>query len=260
MEPVKDYKKEIITLTRENIGKEHICCAFSDKKCQSSYESKKSWLKKEFDNGYVFRRLDERAKVFIEYVPAEKAWLPVVAPNYLMINCLWVSGQYKGKGYAKALLQSAIDDAKQQGKEGLVTVVGTAKLPFMSDTKWLLRQRFETVDKLSYGFSLLALKINKKAANPAFAESVSSGECPEKNGLVVYYSNRCPFTEYHVNTELTKTADKRNIPLKIIKLESMEQAQSAPTPATIFSLFYNGKFVTTDISVCMDSRFDKLKF
>jgi len=29
--------------------------------------------KKEFVNGYVFRRLDARAKVFIEYVPAEYA-------------------------------------------------------------------------------------------------------------------------------------------------------------------------------------------
>jgi hypothetical protein len=38
----------------------------------------------------------------------------------------------------------------------------------------------------------------------------------------------------------------------------MEQAQAAPTPATIFSLFLDGKFVTTDISVCMDSRFDKI--
>ena len=81
-----------ITLTKENIANEHICCAFSDKKCKDSYELKKEWLKKEFDNGYVFRRIDERAKVFIEYGPAEKAWVPVNAPNYLMINCFWVSG------------------------------------------------------------------------------------------------------------------------------------------------------------------------
>jgi len=38
----------------------------------------------------------------------------------------------------------------------------------------------------------------------------------------------------------------------------LEQAQSAPTPATIFSLFYNAEFITTDLSVCMDSRFDKI--
>ena len=249
---------KFITLTKENIGKEHICCAFSDKKCKDSYELKKEWLKKEFDNGYVFRRLDERAKVFIEYVPAERAWIPVDAPNYLMINCFWVSGQYKGKGYAKALLQSAVEDAGQQGKDGLVTVVGTTKFHFMSDTKWLLQQGFETVEKLPYGFSLLALKLNPQAVNPQFGKSVSSGECENKEGITVYYSNRCPFTEYYMNTELIKTAGNRNLPLKMIKFETMEEAQSSPTPATIFSLFYNGKFITTDISVCLDSRFDKI--
>lgn len=90
-----------ITLTKENIADEHICCAFSDKKCKDSYELKKAWLKKEFDNGYVFRRIDERAKVFIEYGPAEKAWVPVSAPNYLMINCFWVSGKYKDAGMVR---------------------------------------------------------------------------------------------------------------------------------------------------------------
>ena len=92
---------KFITLTKENIGKEHICCAFSDKKCADSYEAKKKWLKREFDNGYVFRRLDERAKVFIEYCPAEKAWIPVTAPNFLMINCFWVSGQSRVKDMPK---------------------------------------------------------------------------------------------------------------------------------------------------------------
>ena len=187
-----------LTLTKENIETEHICCAFSDKKCKESYELKKEWLKREFDNGFVFRRLDERAKVFIEYVPAEKAWIPVDAPGYLMINCFWVSGQYKGKGYGKALLQSAIDDAKEQGKHGLVTVAGTSKFHFMSDTKWLLKQGFETVDKLPYGFSLLVLKINPDALNPSFKKCVSTGECEDKDGVVVYYTNRCPFAEYHV--------------------------------------------------------------
>ena len=130
---------KFITLTKENIENEHICCAISDKKCIESYEAKKQWLKKEFDNGYVFRRLNERAKVFIEYGPAEKAWIPVTAQNFLMVNCFWVSGQYKGKGYAKALLQTALEEAKTQKKDGLVTVVGTKKFHFMSDTKWLLR-------------------------------------------------------------------------------------------------------------------------
>lgn len=141
-----------ITLTEDNIDKEHICCAFSDKKCLEGYEFKKEWLKKEFANGYVFRRLDARAKVFIEYVPAEYVWLPVTAPNYLMINCFWVSGQYKGQGHGYNLLQFVIEDAKKQQKNGLVTVVGTKKNHFMSDTKWLLQHGFKEIEKLPNGF------------------------------------------------------------------------------------------------------------
>lgn len=250
--------EKIITLNKSTIDKEHICCAISDKKCKDSYELKKDWLKKEFENGYVFRRIDARAKVFIEYGPAEKGWIPIDAPNYLLINCFWVSGQYKGQGYGKELLRLAIEDAKSQGKDGLVTVVGTTKFHFMSDTKWLLKQGFETCEQLSSGFSLLVKKINPKADNPGFKGSVKSISATEQNGLVVYYSNRCPFSEYHVTKSLTETAEKRDLPLKIVKLETMEQAQSAPTPATIFSLFHNNRFITTDLSACMDSRFDKV--
>ena len=35
-----------ITLTEKNIDKEHICCAFSDKKCSAGYELKKGMAKK----------------------------------------------------------------------------------------------------------------------------------------------------------------------------------------------------------------------
>jgi GNAT superfamily N-acetyltransferase len=250
--------EKFITLNASNIDKEHICCAIADKKCAHSYQLKKDWLKKEFENGYIFRRLDARAKVFIEYGPAEKAWQAIDAPNYLAINCFWVSGQYKGKGYGKALLQSVLDDAKKQGKSGLATVVGTKKYHFMSDTKWLLKQGFVECDTNPDGFSLLVKKTEMAAINPSFMTHLKTGQCKHNKGLLVYYSNRCPFSEYHVTTSLVETAQKRKLPLTVIKLETPEQAQNAPTPATIFSLFYNGQFVTTDLSVCMDSRFDKI--
>jgi len=250
--------EKLIELSKKNISEEHICCAISDKKCSESYRAKKDWLTKEFKNEYVFRRINARAKVFIEYGPAEKSWIPITAPNYLNINCFWVSGKYKKNGYGKKLLNTAIQDAKKQGKDGLVTVVGTKKFHFMSDTKWFLKQEFEEVDKTSSGFSLLVKKLDQKSKNPFFNEPVKSGECPERNGIVVYYSNRCPYAEFHTKNSLIETAEKRKLPLKIIKLETIKQAQSAPSPATIFSLFLNGKFVTTDLSVCMDSRYDKV--
>ena len=249
---------EFITLTPQNIDSEHICCAFSDKKCREGYELKKAWLKREFENGYVFRRLDERAKVFIEYGPAERGWVPVDAPDYLLVNCFWVSGQYQKKGYAKALLQSALDDAAARGMNGLVTAAGTKKFHFMSDTKWLLRQGFVEADTTPDGFSLLVRKLDAGAPDPKFRDCVRLGEVPDKKGVVVYYTNRCPFTEYHVRVSLAEAAAKRGIPLKVIELKTPEEARNAPSPATVFSLFYNGKFVTTDVSACMDSRFDKL--
>ncbi len=250
--------EQIIQLNQSNIAKEHICCGFSDVKCKEGYELKKRWLSNEFEKGYLFRRIDARAKVFIEYGPAESCWMPISAPNYLVIGCFWVSGQYKGHGYAKELLKQTIDDAIAQNKQGLATIVGTKKFHFMSDTKWLLKQGFEICESLPNGFSLLVKKLDASAHNPSFNSSVRECHIASNEGIVVYYSNRCPFTEFHVNTSLMESVAKRGIPTKVIKFDTMEQAQASPTPATIFSLFYNGKFVTTDLSVCMDSRFDKL--
>ncbi|MDO4789590.1 MAG: GNAT family N-acetyltransferase [Porphyromonas sp.] len=248
-----------ITITKENLPQEHICCAFSDKKCEEGYKSKKEWLEQELEKGYIFRKLNARAKVFIEYVPAEQAWIPIDAPGYLMVNCLWVSGQYKGQGHAKRLLQSAIDEAKESGKHGLATVVGTKKFHFMSDTKWFIKQGFKTVETLPYGFSLLAMKLDDSDSDPCFRASTKE-MLPEdeRNGLVAYYSNRCPFTEHYVGTVLVEECKREGVPLKIVKIQSLEQAQDSPTPATIFSLYKNGKFVTTDISCCMGSKLTKI--
>lgn len=106
---------EYIQITKENIDKEHICCAMSGK--QSIL--KKAWMKEQLDEGLVFYRSIERGKCFIEYIPAEKAWVPIEADGYMYINCLWVSGRMKGHGYSNDLLNHCIQDAKAQGKEGL---------------------------------------------------------------------------------------------------------------------------------------------
>ena len=246
-----------IKLTKENIEDEHICCAISDKKCKDSYALKKAWLKEAFDEGYNFLRLDERAKVFVEYGPAEKAWIPINAQNYMNVGCFWVSGRYKKNGHGNALLNQVIEESKSKNMDGLVTVVGKKKFHFMSDTKWLKKKGFEVCDSTESGFILLVLKFNENGVNPSFKSSVKNYEGLDQEGIVVYYTNRCPYSEYHVNVSLAETAEKRGLDIKRVKLETLTEAQSAPTPATIFSLFYNGAFVTTDISVCMDSRFDK---
>ena len=104
-----------IRITKENIDKEHICCAMSGKQSVA----KKEWLRQRFDDGLVFYRSEERGKCFIEYIPAENAWAPIEADGYLYIDCLWVSGSMKGHGYSNDLLDACICDAKAQGKKGI---------------------------------------------------------------------------------------------------------------------------------------------
>lgn len=106
---------EYMRITNENIDKEHICCAMSGKQSIK----KKEWLKERFDEGLVFYRSVERGKCFIEYVPAENAWIPIEADGYIYINCLWIAGAMKGHGYSNDLLSECIRDAKTQGKKGV---------------------------------------------------------------------------------------------------------------------------------------------
>ncbi len=247
-----------INLTPENINQEHICCAISDKKATQGVTLKKEWLTKEFNNGFVFHKLDARAKVFIEYGPSENAWAPIEAKNYLLIQCFWVAGSFKEKGHGKKLLSFALEDAKNQNKDGVLIITGIKKFHYLSDRKWFLKNGFEEVATTESGFCLLAYKINKDTPNPAFKQQVVSGECDNQDGLTAYYSNRCPFTDYYVNTVLKESTEKRKIPLSIIKISTKEEAQNSHAPSTIFSLFYQGKFLTTDLSTCIESKLDKV--
>lgn len=113
-----------ITINKQNIEQEHLCCAMTDKNAK---EAKKLWLLEIMQDGYTMTKLDDRGKVFIEYVAAEHAWCPIHAPEYLFIDCFWVSGKFVKKGIGTALLTMAIEAAQAQGKQGLCAVTASKK-------------------------------------------------------------------------------------------------------------------------------------
>ena len=39
-------------------------------------DKKKEWIKGKLKDGHVFRKLNARGKIFIEYEPIETAWVP----------------------------------------------------------------------------------------------------------------------------------------------------------------------------------------
>lgn len=234
-----------IDVTAENIDREHICCSLTKKKDETCIEDKKAWLAARFDDGLTFRKLAVRGKVFIEYIPAEKAWFPVIAPGYLHIDCLWVAGQYKRQGYATTLLQACIDDARAQGKAGITAVSTVEKSVFLMDGKFFKHHGFQVADIALPQYELLYLPLAQDAPKPAFRDTARSGRT-EEMGAVVYYTDQCPYTNTYAKLAQEAVA-KSGRTLTLHKFETAEQAQGGPSPIATYGFFYNGAFVTNEV-------------
>ncbi len=242
----------IITITKENLEKEHICCAISNNKdCQ--VVAKKGWLADRLEDGLVFKKGDVRGKCFIEYIPAEKAWAPIKADGYMYINCFWVAGQFKGQGNASILLEECIKDSKLKGKKGLVVLSSKKKMPFLSDPNFLKHKGFTLCDIAQPYYELLYFPFDLDSVKPSFKENAKKSIVQEQ-GFVLYYTYQCPYTAKYVPL-IENIAKSKNIPFQAIRFETVEQAQNAPTPFTSYSLFYNGEFITNEI--LSEKKFEK---
>ncbi len=244
---------EYIRVTKENLAKEHICCAISnDRDVQVS--SKKAWLAERFDEGLVFLKSTERGKCFIEYLPAEFAWNPIAADGYMYIDCLWVSGSLKGHGYSSDLLAECIRDSREQGKKGLCILSSAKKKPFLADPKYLAYKGFSVCDEADNGIQLWYLPFAQDAVKPQFRECARHPQIAEQ-GFVLYYTSQCPFNAKYVPV-LVQTAAEQGVPFRAVHLQSREEAQSAPTPVTTYALFRDGVYLTNE--QMNDKKFLKL--
>lgn len=242
-----------IQVTKENIDKEHICCAIANNN-DIQVMSKKAWMKERFDDGLVFLKSEERGKCFIEYIPAENAWNPIVADGYMYIDCLWVAGSFKGHGYGADLLSACIEDSKSKGKKGLCILASAKKKPFLADPKFLKYKGFTVCDEADNGIQLWYLPFEENEALPRFKECAKHPHTNEK-GYVLYYTGQCPFNAKYVPV-VEKTAKENGVQFRSIHLQSKEEAQNAPTPITTYALFYDGEYLTNE--QMNDKRFLKL--
>ena len=231
-----------IRITNDNIDREHICCAMSGKQSLA----KKEWLRRRFDEGLVFLRSKERGKCFIEYIPAENAWVPIDADGYLYIDCLWVAGALKGHGYAKELLSACMRDAEAQGRNGLCILSAEGrKREFLADRKFLEHEGFLVADVSDCGINLMFLPLAPGARPPQFKACAKHPQT-EEHGFVLYYTDQCPFTYYWV-PRVQETAREHGIPFHAIHVTDRESAQNVPAPVTTYALFRDGKFLTQAI-------------
>jgi len=234
---------EYINLTEENIEREHICCAIGDPKHQVGVDRKKAWIRSKLKDGHVFRKLNARGKIFIEYEPVETAWVPVLGHNYEYIYCLWVAGSFKEKGIARELLEYAINDAREKKMSGLCTLVTKKKKPFIGEKKFFEHFGFKVVDNIN-DYELMALSFDDNET-PAFSDSARKMEI-ECRDFTVYYSNECPYVEYEV-LELSEHAKEKGMTLNFIKIDSLEKAKNAPCVFNNWANFNKGKFISNTI-------------
>lgn len=234
---------DFVNVTTENLSDEHLCCIIRSKKPHPGIDAKRRWLSERLKEGHVFRKLNEKATVFIEYAPLETAWVPVVGDNYYYLYCLWVLGSHKGKGYAKMMMEYCIADAKEKGKSGICMLGAKKQKSWLSDQSFAKKYGFEVVDTTENGYELLALSLD--GTKPRFAPNAKREEIDRKE-LTVYYDMQCPYIIQKIEMIKEYSAIK-SIPVSLIEVDTLQKAKELPCVFNNWAVFYNGKFQTVNL-------------
>lgn len=234
---------EFVNLTPQNLSDEHLCCIIRSKKPHPGVEAKRQWLAQRLGEGHVFRKLNVKEKVFIEYAPLETAWVPVIGDHYVYLYCLWVAGAYKGKGYGKALLDHCLADAKEKGRSGVCMLGAVKQKGWLSDQSFVKKFGFKTVDTTGYGYELLALSFDGTA--PKFAPNAQKGEIASQE-LTIYYDQQCPYITQAIRMTQAYCA-ANGVPLALIQVDTLQKAKELPCVFNNWAVFYQGIFRTVNL-------------
>ena len=234
---------DFITLTAENLANEHLCCIIRSRKPHQGVEAKRQWLSERLKEGHIFRKLNAKATVFIEYAPLETAWVPITGDHYYYIYCLWVLGDHKGKGYGKSLIESCLADAKEKEKSGVCMLGAKKQKAWLSDQSFAKRFGFRIVDTTDNGYELLALSFD--GTTPEFAQNAKL--CGIKSEeLTIYYDMQCPFIFQNIEI-LKEYCTTHNVPASFIQVDTLQKAKELPCVFNNWALFYKGEFQTVDV-------------
>lgn len=234
---------DFVNLTADNLADEHLCCIIRSKKPHAGVEAKRKWLADRLGEGHVFRKLNAKGTVFIEYAPLETAWVPIVGDNYYYLYCLWILGSFKGKGYGKSLLEYCLADAKAKGKSGICMLGAKQQKSWLSDQSFAKRFGFEVVDTTDNGYELLALSLD--GTTPKFAQNAKSLKIANKE-LTIYYDMQCPYV-YHTIQMIEQYCETNAIPVSLILVDTLQKAKELPCVFNNWGVFYNGRFENVNL-------------
>ena len=234
---------DFVNITEENLADEHLCCIIRTKKPHPGVEAKRQWLAQRLKEGHVFRKLDVKGCVFIEYAPLEASWVPVIGDNFFYIYCLWVSGSPRGNGYGRALMEYCLSDVKKQGKSGVCMLGAQKQKAWLSDQSFAKKFGFEAVDTTPSGYELLALSFD--GSKPAFAPGAKR-ETIENRELTIYYDMQCPYILQRIEL-LRQYCSENGVPAAFLQVDTLERAKALPCAFNNWAVFYHGKFETVNL-------------
>ncbi len=240
---MENLNADFINLTVDNLSNEHLCCIIRSRKAHPGVEAKRKWLAERLEEGHVFRKLNAKATVFIEYAPLETAWVPITGKNYYYIYCLWAADSYKGKSYGKLLMEYCIVDAKEKGKSGICMLGATKQKAWLTDQAFAKKYGFEVIDTTPSGYKLLALSFD--GTTPSFAPNARV-EKIERKELTIYYDRQCPYI--YQNIEVIKQyCEMSDVPVFFIEVDTLQKAKELPCVFNNWAVFYKGDFETVNL-------------
>lgn len=234
---------DFINLTSENLASEHLCCIIRSKKPHPGVEAKRQWLSERLKEGHVFRKLNIKGCVFIEYAPLETAWVPIIGDNYYYVYCLWVSGSPRGSGYGRALMEYCLADAREKGKSGVCMLGANKQKAWLSDQSFAKKFGFETVDTTEDGYELLALSFD--GTTPRFAQNARK-QAIESQELTIYYDMQCPYVRQSVGL-VRQYCEANAVPVSLIQVDTLQKAKELPGVFNNWGVFYKGRFETVNL-------------
>jgi GNAT superfamily N-acetyltransferase len=237
---------QILDLTPENIA-DYGVCGYKDVNKHKELRSKIDWFREYYPKGLRIKAaISDKGEYLgmLEYIPGKYAHRPVDAENYMFIHCIFVGfrSEFRGKGYASALIDECIGEAKKENMQGVAVV--TRKGSFMADKPIFLKKGFQVADHAKPDFELLVYKFDATSKDPAFKADMDSTLNEYRDGLTVIRSPQCPYTEKNVAAILQTAEKKFRLKTRLIDLADAGSAQKTPCAFGTFCLIYNGKVIS----------------
>ena len=230
---------KIVDVSPENAIKETFFCIKDTKR--QGFTDKLAWFKKRHKEGVrikILKNEEDKMLGFLEYVPADYAWRPLEAPNYMFIHCLYIySKKERSKGLGSMLIEVAEKEAREKGMSGLCVITSTGG--WLADQSIFEKNDFKQIETKDR-FELMAKIWDDKAAPPQFIDWHQQQK--KYKGWHLTYADQCPWNEKSAEAILNVAMD-HGIDLKVSKIKTPAEAKKAPSGFGVFNLLRDGRLL-----------------